>query len=162
VRSFQANIKRMQTKPEDVMPWKLNGERWHLGDKGFPIGKRVDWDRSLLPRLLEIVRGIEAGIEVNWNSRATISLRVPGVSRSWCEWRTKESYGLHCRFLGKKGQFNLSQLEGLGRSPALHTSRADADAMELVFQQAEHMNRRKLEAVLSEHLRGFREIHHID
>ena len=33
--SFLATVKRMQTKPEDVMPWKLQGERWHLGEKGF-------------------------------------------------------------------------------------------------------------------------------
>jgi len=26
----------MQTKPEDLMPWKVHGERWHLGAKGFP------------------------------------------------------------------------------------------------------------------------------
>src|SRR5207302_6244248 len=52
-KSFHAAIKRMQTKPEDVMPWKVNGERWHLGEKGFPPGKKVQWDLALLPRLLE-------------------------------------------------------------------------------------------------------------
>ena len=41
VLSFQHNLQRMQTKPEDVMPWKVNGQRWHLGDKGFPPGKKV-------------------------------------------------------------------------------------------------------------------------
>src|SRR5262249_32496101 len=36
VQAFQANLKRLQTKPDDVMPWKVNGQRWHQGDKGFP------------------------------------------------------------------------------------------------------------------------------
>ena len=159
VKSFHANIKRAQTKPEDVMPWKLNGERWHMGDKGFPIGKRVLWDHSLLTRLLGIVREIEPKIEISWNSRAAISLRVPGVGRSWSQWRTKESYGLDCRFLGKKGQFNLSQLEGIGQSPTIHTSRADADVVQLVFQRPDHADRTKLRQVLSDHLQGFRETH---
>jgi excinuclease ABC subunit A len=157
VKSFRANIKRAQTKPEDVMPWKLNGERWHMGDKGFPIGRRVLWDRTVLTRLLGIVREIEPNLEINWNSRAAISLRVPGVSRSWSQWRTKESYGLDCRFLGKKGQFNLSQLEGLGQSATIHTSRADADVVQLVFQRPEHADRKRLTEILAEHLRGFRE-----
>ena len=54
----------MQTKPADVMPWKLNGERWHLGDKGFPPGKSVRWDRALLRQLLDLVRQVEPGLEV--------------------------------------------------------------------------------------------------
>jgi excinuclease ABC subunit A len=158
VKSFQANIKRLMTRPEDVMPWKLNGERWHLGEKGFPIGRRVDWDRSLLPRLLDLVREVEPGLEVNWNSRAAISLRVPGIGRLWSQWRTKESYGLDCRFIGKKGQFNLSQLEGLGRSPTIHTSRADADVVQLAFRSSDDFKRTELKKFLAESLRGFKEV----
>ena len=60
--SFHATLKRMQTKPEDVMPWKVNGERWHLSEKGFPPGKKVKWDRALLSRLLGLVREVEPGI----------------------------------------------------------------------------------------------------
>jgi enterochelin esterase family protein len=49
--SFAAAVKRMQTKPEDVMPWKVNGERWHLGEKGFPpdfVATRI-WPPKLRP-----------------------------------------------------------------------------------------------------------------
>ena len=81
------------------------------------------------------------------------------MGRSWSQWRTKESYGLDCRFLGKKGQFNLSQLEGIGQSPTIHTSRADADVVQLVFQRPDHADRTKLRQVLSDHLQGFRETH---
>jgi excinuclease ABC subunit A len=159
VASFQQNLARMQTKPEDVMPWKLNGQRWHLGDKGFPAGQRVLWDRALLPRLLELVREIEPGIEVVWTARAAITLRVPGISRAWSQWRTKESYGLDCRFLGKKGQLNLSQIEIFGTSPSIGGSRKDADVLRLVFQQADHLHAAKLKDLLAEHLRGFREVY---
>jgi excinuclease ABC subunit A len=158
VKSFQANIKRLQTKPEDVMPWKLNGERWHLGEKGFPIGRRLDWDRSLLPNLLAAVREVEPGLEVSWDSRAAITLRVPGISRSWSQWRTKESYGLDCKFQGKKGQFNLSQLEGMGRSPTIRTHRDDADVVQLVFRSNDDANRAQFKEFVAEHLRGFKEL----
>jgi excinuclease ABC subunit A len=158
IASFHDNIKRLQTKPEDVMPWRLNGQRWHLGEKGFPVGKRVHWDRPLLPRLLDLVREIEPGLEVVWTARAAITLRVPGVSRAWAQWRTKESHGLDCRFLGKKGQFNLSQIERFGTSPTSHGSRADGDVLRLVFQHAEHLHAAELKELLAEHLRGFREV----
>jgi excinuclease ABC subunit A len=52
VASFQANLQRLRTRPEDVMPWKLDGQGWHLGEKGFPPGRKLQWDRALLSRLL--------------------------------------------------------------------------------------------------------------
>jgi excinuclease ABC subunit A len=158
VVSFHDNLRRLQQKPEDVMPWKVNGERWHLGDKGFPPGRRIQWERSLLTRLLELVREVEPGVQVEWNNRAAITLRVPGVSRSWSQWRTKESYGLDCRFLGKKGQFNLSQIEGFGVKPHVHSNRPNADIVQLLFQNTDHVRAGKLKELLAEHLRGFREV----
>jgi excinuclease ABC subunit A len=157
VASFHDNLRRLQQKPEDVMPWKVNGERWHLGDKGFPPGRRIQWDRSLLSRLLDLVRAVEPGVQVEWSNRAAITLRVPGVSRSWSQWRTKDSYGLDCRFLGKKGQFNLSQIESFGIKPHIHSNRADGDIVQLLFQNADHVPAAKLKEFLAEHLRGFRE-----
>jgi excinuclease ABC subunit A len=139
------------------MPWKVNGQRWHLSEKGFPPGRKLQWERSLLPRLLDLVREVEPGLEVGWDSQAGITLRVPGVKRAWAQWRTKESFGLICVFLGKKGQFNLSRLEGLGVSPQIGNHRADADLVRLVFQRADHVHPARLKELLAEHLRGFRE-----
>jgi excinuclease ABC subunit A len=158
VAAFNKNLARMRTKPEDLMPWKLNGERWHLGDKGFPPGRKVRWERPLLARLLDLVRAVEPQLEVRWDARDAITLKVPGVSRGWAQWRTKDSEGLDCRFLGKKGQFNLSQLEGLGVSPEITHHRGDGDMVHLLFQHDEHVQPQRLKELLREHLRGFREM----
>jgi excinuclease ABC subunit A len=155
--SFQANLKRMQTKPEDVMPWKVNGQRWHLGDKGFPVGRPVRWSRAVLQRLLDLVKEVEPQVEIDWDTRDAIKLKVAGVSRSWAQWRTKESDGLDCRFFGKKGQFNLSRVEGFGVSPSINGNRDDSDVLRLVFQHEDHVHAAKLKELLAEHLRGFRE-----
>jgi excinuclease ABC subunit A len=156
--SFHANLKRMRTKPEDVMPWKLNGERWHLGEKGFPIGRKMRWDRAIFPRLLAVVREVTPDLVIQWDARDAITLRIPGISRAWAQWRTKEAHGLDCRFVGKKGQLNLSQVESFGVSPSIHRHRADVDLLRLVFQQADQFHAAKLKEVLAEHLRGFREV----
>jgi excinuclease ABC subunit A len=156
-RSFHANLKKLRTRPEDVMPWKVNGERWHLGNKGFPPGKKVRWDPAVLPRLLQLVREIEPGVEVHWDARDAITLRVPGVGRGWAQWRTKHPSVLDCRFLGKKGQLNLAQVEGLGVSPGLCHQRGDGDVLKLHFQHLSQVQDPALKQVLTEHLRGFRE-----
>src|SRR5262249_60939690 len=57
--SFASTVARLQKKPEDLMPWKLNGQRWHLGDKGFPPGRKLRWDRQVVAR--RVGRGEEGG-----------------------------------------------------------------------------------------------------
>ncbi len=104
------------------MPWKVNGERWHLGDKGFPPGKKVRWDRALLPRLLQLVREVEPGLRSALGRarrhHAARARRQPGLGAV----ADQESGVLDCHFLGKKGQFNLSQIEDLGMAPNIGTS----------------------------------------
>ncbi len=157
VASFQQSLVRLKTKPEDMMPWKLNGERWHLGDKGFPPGRKVRWDRIVLARLLELVREVEPALEVSWDVRYFITLRVPGANRWWGQWQTKQPEGLICDFLGKRGQFNLSQIEPFGVTPTIKDNRANGDVVRLVFQDVSQLQPAKLKELLAEHLRGFRE-----
>ena len=158
VGKFQNNLKRLQTKPEDVMPWKVNGERWHLGDKGFPPGRKVLWERALLTRLLQVVRQAVPDVQVEWESRDGIMLKLPGIGLSWGRWKTKDSVGLDCRFYGKKGQFNLSRVEPFGIHPEISADRDNLDVLRLVFQNEDHLHAAKLKPLLQEHAAGFREV----
>ena len=83
-------------------------------------------------------------------------LRVPGATKSWARWRTKQSGGLDCRFLGKQGQLNLSRIEKFGINPTVSNGRADGDILQLVFQQVEHVHFAELKELLAEQLSGFR------
>jgi excinuclease ABC subunit A len=155
--SFQKTRQRLQTKPEDLMPWKVNGERWHLGDKGFPAGKKVSWDREVLSRMLKLIRELEPDLEVAWDQRDHITLRLPGVKRGWALWRTKQIDGLDCRFLGKKGQLNLAQVEGMGKVE-IQTNRAEGDVLRVRLADLTAEQTGRLKAVLAEQVRGFREV----
>jgi excinuclease ABC subunit A len=156
--AFHKNLGRMTASPEDVMPWKVNGERWHLGDKGFPPGRKMYWDRTILPTFLSIVRESIPGLEIQWDSRDAITLRVPGISKGWGRVRTKDNEALDVRFLGKPGQLNLSRLDGIGKDSSLAADRADGgEVMRLLFYRHEEMPRAKLKELLAGHAKGFRE-----
>jgi excinuclease ABC subunit A len=159
VAAFHKNLQKMATTPEDVMPWKVNGERWHLSEKGFPPGRKIHWDRALLPHMLEILKSVEPELEIRWDTRDSINIKVPEVSFAWCRIRTKDPEFLDCRFVGKKGQFNLSQVEGLGKNPTLTQGEKSegGDILRLYFQKDAEMPVGKLKSVLKEHLQGFRE-----
>jgi excinuclease ABC subunit A len=158
VAGFKGNITKMQTKIEDVMPWKVNGERWHLSEKGFPPGRKIQWDRSILPRMIKLMYDVEPQIQISWDARDGILFYVSGISKSWSRWRTKDESGLDCRFLGKPGLFNLSRLDGLAAEQNLDSERSDGQWLQLIFRSEGHVNAGKLKAILTEHLSGFREI----
>jgi excinuclease ABC subunit A len=157
VGSFDNTLKRMNTKPEDVMPWKVNGEKWHLSEKGFPPGRKVQWDRAILPRVFDILRKVDPKIEFAWDNRGHVGVSVPDVSRAWAYLRTKDCEGLNCRFLGKKGQFNLNHIEKFGVEPTLQTA-ADGEALILQFLHDNHLHAPALREILTQHLQGFREM----
>jgi excinuclease ABC subunit A len=150
VASFQASVKRMQAKPEDVMPWKLNGERWHLGEKGFLPGSKVKWDRAILPRLLEVVRAAVPGLAVQWDNQMMITLRLPGQTRAWSSWTTKWSDAMHCKFFVRKGQFNLSHFEGLSAQCEITEHRNDCDVVQLSFLRLTPADLDRLKGLLPE------------
>lgn len=157
VASFQSNLKRMTTKPEDVMPWKVNGERWHLSEKGFPPGKRVQWDRPILPRLLALFREVEPGMIVEWDTRDSITVRVPGASRAWAALRTKNPAALEVKLLGRRGQFNLARFEPVGAEAELTPYKADGEVVRLSVKQLGPGQADALRSLLREHLQGFRQ-----
>lgn len=156
--AFHKNLGKMTTSLEDVMPWKVNGERWHLGEKGFPPGRKMYWDRSILPAFLAIVKEAVPDIGIQWDSRDAITLKLEGITKGWGRVRTKDNQALDARFLGKPGQINLSRLEGIGKDSSLIADRADGgEVMRLLFHKHEELSRHKLKQLLAEHASGFRE-----
>ena len=160
VEVFQTRSRTAATGVEAQMPWKKDGEKWHLSDKGFPPGRGARWDRTLLPKLLKLVRDIEPAAEVKWDNRDAILIKVPGATKSWARWRTKDADALDVQFVGRRGQFNLSRIEPFGRDAELIDDRAGgATVMHLQFVKADHFHAPALKQLLTEHLAGFREAH---
>src|SRR5262249_22318975 len=102
VESFEATIGRMQTSPEDLMQSKLNGDPWHLTEKGFPPGYKVKWERTILPRLLEVVKESAPEVTVQWDNRLMLTLRLPGMTRAWAYVTTKSPDALDLKFSAKR------------------------------------------------------------
>jgi excinuclease ABC subunit A len=154
VAAFEANVKRMQTSPEDVMPWKVNGEAWHLGEKGFPPGKRPRWDRTLLAKLYGLVKAELPQVDWKWDLRDSVSLRLTAGGPLWSRWWTKSPEALEVQFFGPKGQFNLNRLDGLGDLPEIAQDKPGQDVITLRFLTADHLNKAKVVAFLREHAAG--------
>jgi excinuclease ABC subunit A len=141
---------------EGNMPWKKQGEKWHLSEKGFPVGKKVSWDLAILPRFLSFVKEVDPRLEIKWDVRDAITIRPAGSSRFWCRIKTKEAAALEVWLVGRRGQINLSRVEGIGRDAEIEAERNDgAEVLKLRFINSDDLKPAKLLPLLVEHRKAF-------
>jgi len=152
VASFASLQEKSQGSVEDHMPWKKDGEAWHLGEKGFPPGKGAKWDRPALPLLLKLIGEMVPDVEVKWDSREHILFKTANDAKSWGWWRTKESKTLVCNFVIKQGQYNLSHVEGAAHAASIANERSDGtEVLRLEFTTADQVRSKPLRAFLKEY-----------
>jgi excinuclease ABC subunit A len=157
VEIVQARSEPTATAVESAMPWKRDGEKWHLGEKGFPVGQGAKWDRDLLPRLVKLFRDIDPTLDFRWDVRDAVTVYPAGSGRFWARLKTKERDALEVWFVGRPGQAKLSAFEGLGRDATIDRDRADGtEVLKLQFATADHLDSARLKPLVSAHLRAFK------
>jgi excinuclease ABC subunit A len=156
VAGFQRFAERLGTKPEDVMPWKVLGQKWHLSRKGFPPGKKTDWKPEVLEELLEMLAEAVPGGQFLWNNQNVVYLMVPGVRKPWATVFTKRLAGVDLVLNGPKGAFQLGSVAQLGADRALSTDADDRDQVRLRFVTTEELHAENVAAFFRVHLDSLR------
>jgi excinuclease ABC subunit A len=152
VAGFQAFAARAEAKPEDVMPWKVLGQKWHLSRKGFPPGKKTAWKPEVLEELLEMLSEAVPGGQFLWNNQNVVYLMVPGVRKPWATVYTKRLAGIDLVLNGPKGAFQLGSVAELGTTRSLETDAEDRDQVKLRFVTTEELHGENVAAFLRVHL----------
>jgi excinuclease ABC subunit A len=152
VAGFQKFVTRDQKKPEDLMPWKLLGQKWHLARKGFTPGKKIAWEPELLEELLELVAEASPDGEYLWNNKVLVHRMVPGQPTPWATIVTKRAENVELILNGAKGAWQLGQFAELAPDRDLSTERADRDSVRLRFRTATDLDRDAMEEFARAHL----------
>ena len=142
---------------EGNMPWKKDGEKWHLGDKGFPLGQGAKWDRTLLPKVVKLLRDLDTTLDFKWDVRDAVTVYARGAARFWARLKTKERDALEVWFTGRRGQAKPAPFESFVRDVKVEGDRADgSEVLKLWFATGNHFDAAKLKPLLAEHLKAFR------
>jgi excinuclease ABC subunit A len=152
VAGFQKFAERIGAKPEDVMPWKVLGQKWHLSRKGFPPGKKTDWKPEVLEELLEMLDAAVPGGQFLWNNQNVVYLMVPGVRKPWATVYTKKLAGVDLVLNGPKGAFQLGSVAQFGSARALSTDAEEKDQVKLRFVTTDELHAENVSAFLKAHL----------
>ena len=152
IAGFQKFAERIETKPEDVMPWKVMGQKWHLSRKGFPPGKKTEWKPEVLEELLEMLSETVPNGQFLWNNQNVVYMMVPGVRKPWATVHTKRLAGVDLILNGPKGAFQLGSVAEIGTQRSLETDAEDRDQVKLRFVTTEELHTENVAAFLQMHL----------
>ncbi len=154
IAGFHKFTERVGAKPEDVMPWKVLGQKWHLSKKGFPPGKKTAWKPEVLEELLEMLSETVPDGQFLWNNQNVVYLMVPGIRKPWATVYTKRLTGIDLVLNGPKGAFQLGGVAELGAERSLATDGEDHDQVKLRFTTSDELHSENVAAFFEAHLQS--------
>ncbi len=152
VAGFKTFTDRAASNPEDVMPWKVMGQKWHFSRKGFPPGKRVLWSQDVLEELCEMLSEAAPDGQFLWNSQQLVRMFVAGRKEAWASIVTKRTAALELVLAGPKDRFAFGRVLELGSQQELDTGRPQLDIFKLRFNTTDDLHKGDLALFLQEHL----------
>jgi excinuclease ABC subunit A len=155
IAAFNKYTQRVAQNPDDVMPWKVLGRKWHVTRKGFPPGKRVLWDPDLLEDLCELLAKIAPDGQFLWNNQQVVHLMVKDQREPWASIYTKRPAGLDLMLTGPTDQFALGRIADFGIARQLQT-RDDRDLIKLRFRNPDDVSSPELAQFFEEHRQSLR------
>jgi excinuclease ABC subunit A len=113
IKEFAKFTKKVEKNPNDLMPWKILGEKWHSLPKGLIGGDKLLWEPSLLTELFGMLKEIAPQSRVVWTNKVLVPFYQPRTKH-----RTEES---------KKWEIDGRPVPWL----VVHTKRVDAIYLDL-------------------------------
>jgi excinuclease ABC subunit A len=151
IAGFQKFADRIQERPEDVMPWKVLGQKWHFSRKGFPPGKKIYWEAELLEELCEMLAASAPAAQFLWNNQQLVHVLLNGQAEPWATVHTKRLSSLDLALVSPKGCFALGRIAALAAEREFDAGRPDCDVIKLKFCTPEDLAAGDLAAFLAEH-----------
>ncbi len=156
VRGFEQATGQLAANPDELMPWRVLGQKWHLSRKGFPPGKPALWDLSLLEDLCKMLQDSAGqGAEFVWHNQQLVHVCLSKNKQPWATLYTKRSASVDVILYGPKNRFGLGRITSIGHEPAIEGQHADYDVVKLSFRHPRELRSSVgLREFLQEHRRA--------
>ncbi len=148
---FLEQTSQARQNPEDLMPWKVLGRRWHQLRKGFSGRRRVAWPAELVDVLADWLEASVSDPVVDWTGRQSVSFRDGKAGPAWATLWTKRPGFLDLVLYGPPGAVPLGRIAGLGDSREIKTYRDGRDVIKLRIRTLAQARDSDLGRFLSEH-----------
>ena len=154
IAGFRRFAEHAKASPEDVMPWKVLGRKWHFTRRGFTAGRKVRWSGEVLHHLVELLSETAPKAQALWNNKVLVPFYVKPQKEPWATILTKKSDAVHLVLTGPKGKFALGQVRNFGAAPELDAEKPNYDQIRLKFHTTKQLEDAALTDFLKEHYRA--------
>ncbi len=139
LKSYLTLSKAEARNPEDLMPWKQLGRKWHLMKKGMPATGRGVWDIKIVERLLPVVESHLGKCEVDYGIRSRIHWTEAKSGKPVAELHTKRSDGVDLILYFPSGKVTIGAIAAIGESQDIQSGRDGQDAVRIRFTKSEQL-----------------------
>ncbi|RMF88592.1 MAG: excinuclease ABC subunit A, partial [Planctomycetota bacterium] len=147
---FLRVVEKAETNPQDLLPWKALGKKWHTLDRGFPPGTSRRWNPELLDRLCELLLQVVPNSRIGWKNKVTVPFVHPDTGTAWAILHTKRPNALRLVLPVPKNRITQGRILSIGRSPSIDGSRDDVDHVRLRFRTPADLKPTELLELLKE------------
>lgn len=151
IDGFQNRVKRAEMKLDDHTPWAKLGQKWHFLRKGFPPGRKIDWDVEVLEVLHDTLSEAAPSSQFLWSNKQVVHLYVNEQKEPWASIQTKKTDAIWLQLNVPKDSVSLGRIVDLAEEPTVKSSE-DKDIVRMKFKDAESAGAGDLKEFLKEHL----------
>jgi excinuclease ABC subunit A len=119
-RSQIGDIDLEQMGRQTLLPWQIDGRRWHTVDSTDRKGQAIRWDRQALIKIIEHIESHGGFNSVKWDDRSVVEVSAPGKKIWFLHAITAETWLLKLKFRFPRESFRKAELEEILSLPTLN------------------------------------------
>jgi excinuclease ABC subunit A len=132
IKGHLSQATKEKANPEDLMPWKQLGRKWHLMKKGLP--KRPGWDFRTIEKLLPVVERAFKDCDVDHSVRSRINWKQKGNGDPAVELHTKRKDGVDLVVYVPKDSVTIGAIADFGTEQEVKLHRDGRDRVRIRFE----------------------------
>ena len=137
--------------PQELMPWKKLGRKWHLMQKGFLKGT-IAWEPALAEGLFALLDALLPTAQVEWTNKVVVTYSVNKKPR--VKITTKRPESLDLDLYAPAGSIPLGRFSSFGVNPSLEDGPKGQDLIRLKLTNDRHLNTAAFQKFLKEWAEG--------
>lgn len=148
IDAFIEATTKKASNPEDAMPWKQLGRKWHTSRKGFPSNKRVAWPVGLLDELFDLLLAASPNVTADWDSKSVVKFYGKNRKAHWAEVHTKRRAGIDLILYDEPGGITLGEISSVGATQEIAPARDGREAAKIRLKKKTQLDAKTLKPIL--------------
>ncbi len=145
VDAFLQQSQKEQANPEDLMPWKQLGRKWHVMRKGLPGSGRVSWDFDATEKLLAFVETRLTHCDADYGIRSKVCFVRRADGETIAEVHTKRSDGLDLLLFCPHDSLTIGSIARFGAEQEIKPKRGGEAVVRIRFTQSAQITNREFQ-----------------